>query len=355
MARATAVWRVVELQRTGQGVLVEREDGAVFEWTGSNHAAPHATVEITRRVNTVREVYPGTEQPVEQVLSSELSPFSLRGVWDDKFGGEGFAAAQEAAFNAMVGRGSLVRVEFEQLRLVGIFHSYTRGLVHNTRVTYEVTFSPHFEEGRGATAREGRLIQTTPRANRQIAQQTNEDVDGVSSAVAEADSLVLGDDSKVDAQDAVSEVILLQTDINEAATAGIRDNAVDDLRNQRDRYRQQQTLAGGLTVQYVATRDTGVLAFRSAGTVLSFETYSRGTRSAARSLLVSANDGAVELDARIATAPRLIERPPVGESVYTVAGRHFASPEDWRLVAEVAGVSELEFDGQAEFVIPESR
>ena len=355
MAQATAVWRIVELQRTGQGVLVERDDGAVFEWTGPNHAAPQATVEIPMRINTVREVYPGTEQPVEQVLSSELPPFSMRGEWNDKFGGAGFAAAQEAAFRAMCGRGSLVRLEFEQFRFVGLFQGYTRGLVHNTRITYEVTFSPHFEEGRGATAREGRLTQATPRANRQIAQQTSEDVDNLADAVAEADSLVLGDTSKVDVQAAVAAAAAQQEDINAAAVTGIQDNAVDDLRNQRDRYRQQQTNAGGLAVQYVGFRDGGVLAFRSAGTVLAFESYSRGTRVTARSLLVSSNDGAIELDARIATLPRLIERPPDGESVYTVAGRHFSSPEDWRLVAEVAGVSELAFDGEAEFVIPEAR
>lgn len=351
---AETVWTITELQRTGAGVLVEAAEGARFVWTGNAHTSPHAFVEIPTQVNTVRTVYPGTEQPVEQVLSTEIPPFQITGEWDDKFAGDGFARRQERDMEALVRRGSLVRMDFEQFSLVGIITNYTRRLMHRTRIGYTLMFSPHYRDSEESTVRTG-VAPARSRPLRDIALESEVVVLGLEAAQATGELLELTDLSFRDSADEVAEARETQDAINERASEGLTDNSDEEIETQEQRYASLQGSGETLRTTAQGSRTDIALGFDSGLQRLRFELWTRGLRSNSRVLISQSSDARVDFQLLLEPEIKRVIRPRADESLYHVSNQFYSAPENWRIIATASSDDELRFDGTVTYRVPVER
>jgi hypothetical protein len=352
---ASSVWAITELRRTGAGVLQENPEGARFVWDGATHTLPVADVDITQQVNTVRTVYPGTEHPVEQVLSFEIAPFDISGEWNDKFNFPGFAAEQELAMDALHRRGALVRMDFEQFSLTGIITHFTRGLRHRTHLTWSLTFSPHYRDTQDATVRGGQVISSGARPLREQAQETEEVIQATTASHDAGRGLALATASYPVTGATVLAATTTQAGINARASAGLTDNSAEELRTQQERYASLQAVGATQAARLATVRSDDATSFDSVVQRLGFALWSRGVRTGGRVTLTRSFDAQRELDLVLVAQTRAVIRPSVGSSVYRVAGDFATSPEGWRDVALANNRSELFFDGVTELTVPVER
>lgn len=352
---AESVWAITELRRTGAGNLQENPEGARFVWDGSGHTLPRAGVEMPVQVNTVRTVYPGTNRPVEQVISTERPPINIEGEWNDKFNFPGFAADQERAMAALAGRGSLVRMDFEQFSITGIITLFTPRLHHRTHIEWSLTFSVHYRDSPEALARAGQVLPATARPLREAATTTEATVDELEGVHLDARSLSLSGGQYMTTTTVVDGSRTVQDAINERAALGLTDNSQAELRSQRERY---ATLQGSGTVaagRLEAARSGDSTSFDSVSQRLGFALWSRGVRSTGRGLIVQAARGLGDIDLVLVAQTKALIRPAADSSVYRVAAKFADAPEGWRGIALANNLSELFFDGVKELAVPVDR
>ncbi len=352
---ADAVWAITELQRTGAGTLQERSDGERFRWNGPQHTLPKTGVEIETQVNTVRTTYSGTEGPVEQVLSIETRPFTIDGEWNDKFVGPGFAASEEERMEAMVGRGALVRMDFQQFSYTGIITNYARRLFHATHIEWTLTFSPHFRDSQESTARAGRVVPVTAKPLREQATETGDTTLALESILEDSDGLILGTDDIAQTTTVVESTRAIQNGVDERAAEGLTDDSQEELRTQQERYQALQQAGWTSADRMSDTRTDEVTGFDSVEQRLGIEQFARGIRAAGRVLVDQSYHAQRDLDLVLVAQPQALIRPPTGMSVYHAAAQYKDDVEGWRSIAIAAGLSELIFDGVTDFEVPVDR
>src|SRR5690242_246784 len=87
-------------------------DGQEFVWTEANQALPEEGWKRPREMRMVKTKYPNNDQPEFQILGRDLGDQKFVGMWADRFMGPGEARRTCDRFEAMMDRGSLVRIEF---------------------------------------------------------------------------------------------------------------------------------------------------------------------------------------------------------------------------------------------------
>src|SRR5438445_9385667 len=66
-------------QSAGQGVQ--------FTFSEAGRSLPRNDWTVARKIRVKRRDYAGTDIPTEQVLGSNFEPFTLEGVWDNRYNG----------------------------------------------------------------------------------------------------------------------------------------------------------------------------------------------------------------------------------------------------------------------------
>jgi hypothetical protein len=117
--------------------------GVKFTWSGGARSAPRGMWKQPVKLNTVRKVYPGMAEPVEQVLSWEFDEFTLAGVWDDRHMGTGGAVKVWRDFEALVQRGNLCRFGFDDVNVYGLIKNFAPAYKRRDWIEWEFTVSPH--------------------------------------------------------------------------------------------------------------------------------------------------------------------------------------------------------------------
>lgn len=341
---------ITELRRTGAGVLIDSP--VRFEWNAKTHSMPEV-FELERETATVREVHPGTRVPVEQVLSSTLKPFQIRGTWDDKWAGSGFAEATWREFDKLVARGSLSRIDFESLSIVGILTNLTITYRRRDKLGYQVTCSPHYRVGDESIA--AGLIQQASRASKS-SDAVLEDLRAqlAAAAVKQATAPALNVDDPSLLSSVATELNALGdqvTAFGEQLKSNV--NASQALLRQAAILVDFRRAAHNLALELVALRSDTNLIVDNVVDALAFEDWGRGVASITRAAVVSSWADEQELRRRAAAKPVALHRPSKGENVYQVSQQYYGTPGEWRAIFEANGLAEMVFDGTEELLIPE--
>jgi hypothetical protein len=188
------VFSVVELRKVGgaSGRTSLQPTGVSFAWSADDHAIPRGPWVFGVKQRTVREDYPGSENPSEQILGWNYEPFTLTGVWDDRYGGENFALNTWLGFEALTKRGNPVRLSFERVTITGVITSVQFSYKRADLIEYQFTVSPHFRTPDETVLdlspdRKDRLM-TDPRETVQLARRGLADVQAAQ-ALATAENL----------------------------------------------------------------------------------------------------------------------------------------------------------------------
>lgn len=356
------VQRITELKRLGSGVL---EDTPVaFEWDHQTHSAMQDDLNLELQVNTVREMPAGAEKPVEQILSTEWTPFEIHGEWKDKWAGRGFAMNTFLEFARLVGRAPLVRFELGQHSLVGIITKLRIRYRTDFEIGWGVMFSPHENE----TVGQARRPPTTAPVAKPITQRLADLEDGTASLRDSAD-LVAGvptatediDDSTrligdledaVDRANAASDAISLDDAPVTLALDSV-DRAQMKLAAVASAFRACSTTALNASDGVAALSAVGVLPYDDVVIMLRLEEYIRSTRNEAIRVSAVARAGEADARARMARKPRAVHRCRDGESLERISTRYYGTPDQWRLIYDANNLHSIFIAGGTDLIIPE--
>lgn len=317
------------------------------------YACPQGSWDITARIRTKRTDYPGTLVPSEQVLGAHYEPFTLTGVWDDRYNYDGYAQATWAAFDAMVKRGNLCKFSFENVVFHGIITGFSAQYKGRWRVSYSFEVSPHSRDSETVRIVQ-RGNQTQPvaelynKVDGSIAalQQTNRDRDDSRFA-----GTVLADtDTAIEDIDTARSELSLRLDFSETFPVELSVAQWESISTQFATIQISCDLV--LDATFDARADVSVTA-PSVTAMLRFEGWHRGVRARARLTKYNAFLAARELRRRAKPKAAVLYRPKRGESIFAISNKFYGTPKSWHIIADRNRIAYYEFEGTEILVIPE--
>lgn len=358
---ATRVFSVTEMKKVGDSLQPTGED---FRFSTDNFAAPRGPWQFGVKLRTVRHDLPGSEEPSEQVLGWNYTPFQVAGVWDDRYGGQGYAADTRARFEAMVKRGRVVRVSFEEITIFGLIVDFSITRFRKDRQGYSFTLSPH-NRYEGETSRvdasPGQKVTSDPRTSVKKARRALEALQAAqararasnASRVQQALATDLFRELDSDIANVAESITFAESTVNnEILKAQDATNALN---------RGAQTMASVKTGCFaILTRTRGVasttaLALDTAVEVLQYEAWKRGVCDAASRLALTADLGHRDFELRAQPKPTRLHRVRPGETLYTISNLYFGTPHHWREILRHNHLSSIILEGGELLSIPEPR
>jgi hypothetical protein len=351
---------VTELRRIGQGTYAD--ENFQFRWTVAAHTAPRGGWETKLHVQTNRTDYPGDDQePTEQVLAAYYEPFTLSGAWDDRYAGIGFAERTRDAFEAMVIRRNVCRIEFGALSFTGLITDFTHRLEKDwgatKRISYEFTVSPH---SRLNPEREARPA-LSPAA---IANPT-EYVGQVSQRVVAAQEIhqagpaaYIQDDLYTNVGDVLAEIaakMVLVQSVIDGRVLVVAGNGATSLARLATTFASVAVTASRMKPLLRGVKASTHLNYTAVIPVLEFEIWYRGLEVAARVLRRQALAASREFQRRAQPGVSRYYRPLKGESLYGISTQFYNTPHRWRLIAERNNLTGILLTGTEFLIIPEAR
>jgi len=343
-----------------------------FEWTAAKRSIPKGSWTFGGHQRTVRTDYPGANDPTEQVLGPNFTPFTLTGTWDDRYNPKaptdpdksgpenrasvgGYATEEMARFEAMCMRGNPVRITFQRITVQGVITDWDFEFRRDWDIDYSFTVSPHHRQPGGFFA-----LKRSPRAVLNAKQLRSEVGDEISAALAlhervpylrlsgttTADAEVYLDEweAGLDAIDTAIEQrnLTLETD---PASALLRLAAA---------FLGLSTTAQNLIDLLRPLDSTEALDFDDqAISVLDFDAWARGLMFQSRRVVVFGQRAAAQLRQRAHPNAIALYRPQEGEHLYSVSNRFFGTPFNWRIIQERNGLISTSLTGEELLIIPE--
>lgn len=355
------VFKLTERPREGSGTFGA---GEVFEFEAEHHASPTGQIDMPLTVTTSRKSLPGTEEPVEQVISSSLEPFQMSGEWSDRWNTPGFALDTWKRFEALVRRANLVEIEFVGIRLVGLITNFTPGLVTPDVVPWSITFSPHARGGAigNSSARINRSTARGPAAQLDTPQNTTAYKNKVVAIKADMDDLQMNAPKNQMAGIGYSDTAAALADFQEStdqlevvsndSSIETANSAVASFRQELAVHRQILGRAQSVIDETSALNAEVGAAFDDVVLIFQYEEWIREMRRYARTAVLSSWQAEQDLKDRINTRPVGRHRAKKGESVYEVSQTYYGTPDEWKRIHEANNIFVMEFEGGEELLIP---
>lgn len=352
---ATREFKITELKRAGEGGYVDTP--VSFTWDVDHMSSPRGTWKFGVEMRTVREDYPGADEPVEQVLGSNYKEFSLQGVWDDRYNYPGFALLTQKQFEALTKRGSVCRFEFESLSFNGIIKSAEFDYKRASLIAYTFMVSPHKRTAGnftiGTVDRKKAAEAFTP-----VGEYRNQAVVGADFLA----SLVSPAPSMRGTTDDETKGLIRRIREGVASLVSAVEQRFD---KSQDRYVDVKRTAAALNVVkgtaaemlFLASsyKSSTALAYEDAKAILDFDCWRTDLTRTARTLGLLGASGSAELARRVDPKTVALYRPRKDESLYAISQRFYGTPTAWRTIASANGLTTITLQGTELLVIPERR
>lgn len=352
---AAGVWTMTEIRR-GQ-------DGERFEWTadtsppsgarGGGRCAPLRGWTIGGQQRKVRTNYPGARTPSTQVLGPVFKPQTINGKLDDRYNYPGFAVEEMRRLEAVCERGSFVRMQFQDQAFIVLIDDWDFDYRRDWDIGYTLTLDVQCRSD------EFTLADRSPPTVLSVS-NLFDDVDMAIQSALEIDSeaprsLLAGDLGEVAAA-SVTEMA-----VSREALGGTLDNRelippekpTDGFTRLATQFRQVQAASFGALVALAEVRADVNMVTQTVMGVLDFETWSRSLRFAARIAFGSALLGDRAATERADPDAIRLYRPQEGESLYSVARKHYGTPHAWRLIYDRNALTSVTLTGDEILIIPE--
>jgi hypothetical protein len=343
---------LVELQRTAQGTYTETP--VRFEWTSDSRSAPRHGWEYGVTVRTNREDYPGSDEPVEQVLGAHYDPQTFHGVWDDRWAGDGFAENQRVEFQKLVQRGNYVRCSFEGVTFTGIVTHYKPTYFTSFRTGYEFTLSPHFQT-QGGDTRRGRILAPKTADPTAFLLEVDAIIDETLALHAASPGPFVSSDLVGQVASSVGDWEDRANTINAVIETRVLTPAGDGPNSVSRVIAGFQGMAASalaLLPLFAATSTATDLAYEAAVPNLTFEVWKREVCFQARQMIVTCFNAARDLQKLVDPQAKAIYRPRHGESLYGISNRFYGTPHRWRDIADRNKLTGFTLSGIESLVIP---
>lgn len=351
---------LTELQRVGTSL---QPTGVVFKFARENFSAPRGPQTFGLELRTVRTDLPGSEEPIEQVLGWNYSPFSVKGCWDDRYGGSGYAEQTRKDFELMVKRGNPIRYQFEQLSVTGLITKFEFTYVRKDYQMYNFTISPHFRY-EGETIRvdsnKFRRVFTDPRT---AVKKARLGLDEMARAHALASFAAHARVQQLLKSDIFSQINSSLDDIESGISSaekladteilGPVENATKALNRGAQILNSVKTAAATLINKQKSLQRSANMSISSFSEGLKFETWHRTLGGATRRLVVDTEQGRRDFAYRAQPKPKRLHRVRQGESLYQISTRYYGTPHHWRDILLANKLQAIVLQGGELLEIPE--
>lgn len=344
-------FRIIELTQSADGSL--NESGTRFEWDVETHTLPEQPWSFGGELRTTRTDYRGSDEPAEQVLGPNFTPFTLQGAWKDRWAGDGFANRTWKAFEAMCWRGNLCRVQFEDVSFVGLIKNWNFPYRRKSDVGYTFTVSPHTRDGKKNERNVLGPEQLEPPDS--FVARAAKVVEGAQEIQAAAPSAYMEGTLHADAGAIVSDWAGRIDSINAVVATRVlapNGSGPNSIARLAQGFQGLAASAGQMRETLLVSSAFDDLPYQTPVLSALFEAWSRGLKSSARQLAVISYLAALELQRRIDPLAVALYRPSRGESLYAISSRFYSTPHRWRDIAERNNLEALTLSGTELLVIP---
>ena len=335
----------------------------VFKFSKENFSAPRGPQSFGVQLRTARQDLPGGEEPVEQVLGWNYTPFTVTGVWDDRYGGKNYAESTRRAFEDLVKRGNLIRYQFEQVSIRGLITTFNVNWKRADMIGYNFTISPHYRY-------KGESVKVDPNIAKRVVIDPKTAVVNARAALEDLkdDQNLARSISNARVQQLLKSSIFSSINSNlDSIESGIQraENTVQNeiLKPGQDAAnalnRGAQALASvktAISTLLSTTRNIAASADMSTSSLvenLKFETWSRSISNHALLLAGVADDAATQMALRSQPKPKRLHRVRQGESLYQISTLYYGTPFHWRDILQANNLSSIVLFGGELLIIPE--
>lgn len=358
-----------EMRRTGDGSVVVGD--VYFKWTVEKRSAPRESLDYEISQRTIREDYPGGQEPTEQVLGHRYEPFTIHGVWQDKYNFSGFADQQRGDVEELIKRGNICRMTIDNLRFYGIITKLKISYRYASRIGWEITLSPFgtmppgwaaiayypkaFDIGNNAAAMEALITaaENKHRLNQNSVQQFT--IGSIYLAVAEwlntirermntLTNLVEGRILSV------TDPGLVRGELEKVAGVGL------EMRSSVQRIQSacEQMKAESWNVITTLSSETtdDTLAYLTAMNELDYEDWARYQATTARNLFLLAAQSADELAKLNRPDIIAVYKPHRGENLYSISQKFYGTPHRWQEIMDRNDLFSFVLSGSEVLIIP---
>jgi nucleoid-associated protein YgaU len=355
---------ITELQRTDSPNGIDFvPSGVEFKFSKENFSAPRGPQSFQLQLRTSRQDLPGSEEPVEQVLGWNYNPFTVTGVWDDRYAGTGYAEQTRRDFEDMVKRGNLIKYQFEQLSIRGLITSFQVNWKRADLIGYSFTISPHYRY-KGETVRvdANKAVKVTmdPKTAVAKARQALE--------LLKADQDLAGIRANARVQQLLKSTAF--SDINaglDTIESGVS-RAENTVQNEILKPGQDAANALNRGAQAMSSVKTAVSSLLSTSRNivasvhmstsslvenLKFESWSRSISANALLLAGVADDSATQMALRAQPKPKRLHRVRGGESLYQISTMYYGTPFHWRDILFANNLTSIVLNGGELLTIPD--
>jgi len=348
---------ITELRRVDSGFV---DTPVKFVWTSENRSAPRPSWRFGLEQRTIREDYPGSTQPVEQVLGWNYKQFAVAGTWDDRYNYAGFALETYRAFEEMVKRGNLVRLEFETVTIHGIILNTDFDYKRSDFISYQFEFSPHFrlsgDSSLPSNVKQATIV-TSLKAPSEYRDRAAATMDAIESVHSEAPSFKL----KPTLLSTVTGFLdLMRNEINKVVTSidqrlDPRVEEYEALKRLANSFAVIKTYSANLLTELASKKSSTQLAWDSASGIMDFDVWIKSMAAYCRTLALTCHEANIDLTAKVEPKAIALYRPHKGESLYAISTRFYGTPTNWRSISERNGLTYLTLKGTETLIIPEKR
>ena len=347
------------------------EAPARFEWSAAARSIPLRPWTFGVAVRSVRTDYPGADDPTEQVLGPNYTPFTLRGRWDDRYNPlaledarisgagnrratGGYAVLERARFEALVRRANPVRITFEDLTVQGLITAAEFDFRRAWDIGYSFTVSPHHRAPGGRLA-----MPRSPRGAlnaKQLQAEVARPVASARTAFALAPVARLAGDRWTDAGELVdaldAQLAVIDAAIGQRTTGDVSEPGTGLLRLAAAFY--GLALIGlDLTTLVAADASDDALDYETPLAMLAFDAWARGLGRAGREVVLAGLRASGEVRRRAMPSAVNLYRPRAGEHLYETSQRFYGTPYQWRRIAARNRLTTTVLAGTELLIIPE--
>jgi hypothetical protein len=362
---AVREFTITELRRNADGGYTDTP--VRFVWTNDARSAPRGSWRFGVQTRSVREDYPGAEEPVEQVLGPNYKDFTLQGVWDDRYNTPGYALTTMRAMEALVQRGTLCRFEFETVALVGLPKDLDFDYKRADYIGYSFTVSPHYRTT--GSANTGTTVRRkAPEAMRPITESRDQAVSNAAAMETNQEEVMSAIRRRSLAANVVGTPLTDNRGILDQLHQGVADlvNAVEwrvdagqdffvDLKRVANSLNVIKNQSAAMITSVASLKSSVYLAYDNAVDALDFDVYRTSMSGYARKLGLLGAEGRDELSRRVEPKAVALYRPRKDESLYSISQRFYGTPTGWQQIATRNGLTTVTLQGTELLIIPERR
>ncbi len=352
------VFTVAEVIKQSDGTFTETAD--VYQWDAAHQSSPRQGWRYGVKMRTHREDYPGADNPTEQILGPNYTPFTLSGVWDDRYNFPDFAETTRIAFEKLVQRGNYVRIEFEGISITGLITDLEIDYKRRYYISYNFTFSPHFRNPSGDVRQSAAIAPDSIKDPQSLAdeaaqlaldaRQIHQNMPAWLVALDTIGNIAASIDTIIDRTNTAQKILT-----NRVLAINPKTQSVNAYSRLVQQFVTMSQAAKDLKRQLGQVSSTDALDYETANATLEFEIWQRDLAYVARKLIVLAKEAADAL-ARVVTPRTLaLYRPYSGESLYGISIRFFGTADRWRDIYEANNMQSLALNGTELLIIPDSR